>query len=298
MYIIKSQLTTKKIFPWLLVIPILVFFFVWNLFPILWMMGLSFYHYNFTFGMPARFVGLKNYYGLVNDYSFWRHLSLTFIFVIESVGIETILGVLLGYFFWKNSYIWGRRLAMTFLFSPMMLTPVAVGTFFKLNYSPDYGIIPYFAKLFFGVNSLNLLGSGTGAYYAVLAVDVWMWTPFIVLMTIAALGAVPNHLLESARVDKLAFTDVLKYILWPNAKYIILLGVLLRTIQAFKTSSLVSAMTSGGPGSATMLAPIEVYQQGFSNFNIGQASTMAIVVLFIAIAFTSIFIFVLNKRPT
>lgn len=294
----RVQEMPGPVFAWLLITPMLLFFLIWNIFPLVWMIGLSFFKFNITFGMPPRFVGISNYVHLMNDYSFWRHLSLTFVFVILAVSIETLLGACIGFVIWRNTRVWGRRLALTLLFSPMMLAPVAVGTFFKLNYSPSYGVIPYLLHVLLGIPGANPLGNGAVALYAVLGVDVWMWTPFLVLMTIAALGAVPEALLESARIDRLRFHRVLRYIVWPHAKFILLLGVLLRTIDAFKTFDLVSSMTAGGPGTATLLAPLSIYREGFTSFNMGVASTMAIFVLFIAIALTSIYIYVLSARRT
>lgn len=284
------------ILPTLLIAPVLAFFVVWNIFPLVWMVGLSLYKYNLTFGMPPRFVGFANFAGLMANYSFWRHISVTFVFVVLAVGLETILGVVIGFILWRFSAVVARRLALTLIFSPMMLAPIAIGTFFKLNYSPTYGIIPYALHAIFGIATPNPLGNGSVALYAVLGVDVWMWTPFLVLMTIAALGAVPRSLLESARIDRLPFSSTFRYILWPHGKFILLLGVLLRTIDAFKTFDIVSAMTAGGPGTATLLVPLSIYRQAFVSFNMGTASAMAIFVLLIAIALTSMYLYVLSVR--
>ncbi len=284
------------LFAWLLVVPVLAFFAIWNIVPLLWMIGLSFYRYILTFGVNPVYVGLQNFSQILQDYNVWAHIGLTVLFVIGAVGVETLLGVLLGFAFWGQTTLPGRRLALTLLFSPMVLAPVAVGTFFRLIYDPMYGILPYYIHQFFGVPAPNLLGNGSTAFLSVLATDVWMWTPFMILMTIAALGAVPRAMLEASAVDRLSIPRRLRYVIWPHAKFILVLGVLLRTIDAFKTFGLVSAMTAGGPGNATQLISLTLYREAFDSFSMGSASALALFALFIAIAFTSIYLFVLNYQ--
>ncbi len=286
----------QPLFAWLLVVPVLAFFVIWNIVPLLWMIGLSFYRYILTFGVNPVYVGLQNFSQILQDYNVWAHIGLTVLFVIGAVGVETILGVLLGFAFWGQTALPGRRLALTLLFSPMVLAPVAVGTFFRLIYDPMYGILPYYIHQLFGIPAPNLLGNGSTALLSVLATDVWMWTPFMILMTIAALGAVPRAMLEASAVDRLSIPRRLRYVIWPHAKFILILGVLLRTIDAFKTFGLVSAMTAGGPGNATQLISLTLYREAFDSFSMGSASALALFVLFIAIAFTSIYLFVLNYQ--
>lgn len=284
----------QPLFTWLLIAPSLALFAVFNILPLLWLVGLSFFRYNLTFGTPPRFAGLKNYIDLMNDRFLWGRLGLTLLFVLLAVGIETVLGALLGYAFWKKRDLPGRRLALTLLFVPMVLAPVAVGTFFKIIYDPMYGVLPYYAARLFHIKALDLLGSGNLAFPAVLAVDVWMWTPFLIMMTVAALGAVPKALLESAEVDRLTTWQRMRYVVWPHAKFVLMLGVVLRTIDAFKTFDLVSAMTAGGPGNQTQLVSLTIFREAFNDFAIGKASALSLLVLFIAVSLASIYLFVLN----
>ncbi len=284
----------QPLFTWLLIAPSLALFAVFNILPLLWLVGLSFFRYNLTFGPPPRFAGLKNYTGLMNDRFLWGRLGLTLLFVLLAVGIETVLGALLGYAFWKKRDLPGRRLALTFLFVPMVLAPVAVGTFFKIIYDPMYGVLPYYAARLLRIKPPDLLGSGNLAFPAVLAVDVWMWTPFLIMMTVAALGAVPKALLESAEVDRLTARQRMRYVVWPHAKFVLMLGVVLRTIDAFKTFDLVSAMTAGGPGNQTQLVSLTIFREAFNDFAIGKASALSLLVLFIAVSLASIYLFVLN----
>ncbi len=131
---------------------------------------------------------------------------------------------------------------------------------------------------------------------AVLAVDIWMWTPFMVLMTLAALGSVPQAELEAAEIDRLTWHQRLRLVILHHGKFILMLGILLRTIDAFKTMDLIFDMTYGGPGTATQLIAMTLFRRAFEAFNMGSSSALAVILLLISIAFTATFIYVLYLR--
>lgn len=279
-----------------LLAPVLAFFLVFNTIPLLWLLGLSFHDFSLTSGMPPEFVGLRNYEQLwLGRNNFWGDLRRTFTFVALGVGIQTTLGVALGLLFWGSKDMAGRRLALTLLFTPMVLTPVATGTFFRFIYDPTFGVLNQILGAL-GAGPVDFLGDPDFAYWAVLAVDCWMWTPFMILMTLAALGSVPAAELEAAEVDRLPPLRRLTLVVLHHGKFILMLGVLLRTIDSFKTLDLIIPMTKGGPGQQTRLVAVELNKQAFESFNMGFSSAYAVYLLLVSIAMTSIFIFVLNAR--
>lgn len=292
---IVQVLSDRRWLPMLLVTPVLVFFLIWNTIPLLWLLGLSFHRYQLMMGGDPRFVGIENFVRIFNDPGLWADLGRTFVFVFVSVGLQTVLGVLLGLLFWGSTRMPGRRIALTLLFTPMLLTPAATGTFFRLIYEPTFGVLNAILRGL-GFQAVDFLGSAAIAFPAVLAVDVWMWTPFMVLMTLAALGSVPKAELEAAEVDRLPWSQRLRLIVFHHGKFILLLGILLRTIEGFKTMDLVFQMTDGGPGSSTRLVAISLYRLGFDSFAMGRASALAVLLLLISIAFTAMFIYVLHLR--
>jgi multiple sugar transport system permease protein len=290
-----AVLNSRRVLPTLLLVPVLVFFIIWNTIPTLWLLGLSFYRFSFTSGRPPIFAGFYNFSSILSDTEVWFGLSRTFLFVICAVGIETLLGLLLGLLFWNSHKLPGRRIALTLLFSPMVLTPVASGTFWRLIYDPTFGILDNILHGL-GLKGLNFLGDAHLAFGAVLAVDIWMWTPFMVLMTLAALASVPKAELEAAAVDRLGPLQRLRLVILYHGKFILMLGILLRTIDAFKTMDLIYDMTFGGPGNTTELIAVTLYRRAFQVFNMGWSSALAVVLLLISIAFTATFIFVLHSR--
>ncbi|MEZ4680125.1 MAG: sugar ABC transporter permease [Caldilineaceae bacterium] len=280
-----------------LLVPILAFFVLLNVIPTLWMVGLGFYDYSLMSSGPPDFAGMKNFTDIYNDAEMWGAFGRTFLFVVLAVGIQTALGVGLGFLFWGSTNMPGRRVALTLLFTPMVLTPVASGLFWRLIYEPTFGIANYLLTLV-GAEKIDFLTNVNWAFGAVLFVDIWMWTPFMILMTLAALGSVPTAELEAAEIDRLSWWKRIWHVIIPHGKFILMLGILLRTIDAFKTTDLVFLMTNGGPGNITELIGLKLYRFAFASLDLGFSSALALVLLLIAIAFTSIYLYILNLSQT
>lgn len=288
---ITHVLDDARFLPILLIAPVLIFFIVWNVIPTLWMIGLSFYRYQISIPDSLTMLGVGNYTDIIRDRAMWQGLSRTFVWVLFGVGIQTVLGMALGYLFWGSKHMPGRRLALTLLFTPMIVTPVAAGLFFRLIYEPTFGIVSWFTQAVFGQEVL-LLQNPEVAFWAVLFVDIWMWTPFLILITLAALASVPKAEMEAAEIDRLSWFDRVRFIILPHGKYILMLGILLRTIDSFKTLDLVYLMAV--PGSTTKLIAILLRESAFEALNVGWSSALAIILLLTAISFTSIYLYILN----
>ncbi|MEL0148013.1 MAG: sugar ABC transporter permease, partial [Actinomycetota bacterium] len=209
----------KTWWSWGLLVPVLVFFILMNVVPTIWMLGLSFYNYTLTSAGAPRFIGMDNYNQLASAGPLWLSLGRTFIFMVLAVAIQTVLGAVVGYLFWKSNKVPGRRLALTLLFTPMILTPLSSGLFWRLMLDPVFGVINYFGELI-GLEKIDFTTDATLAFPAVRVVDSWMWIPFMALMTLAALGSVPKAELEAAQVDNLSFWQRLIHVIIPAGKFI------------------------------------------------------------------------------
>lgn len=282
-------------FAYQLILPVLIFFTVWNVIPVLWLIGLGFYDFTLTSARGVSWAGLKNYIDIFTSRGTWGTFSRTFRFVLIGVSVQTILGASLALLFWGSTKLPGRRVALTLLFTPMIVTPVASGTFFRLILDPSFGAGNYLVARMTGVVT-DFLGSSAWAFPSVLFVDTWMWTPFMILMGLAALGSVPQAELEAAEIDRLPWLTRLRRVILPHGKFILMLGILLRTIESFKTMGLVFSMTGGGPGNRTELVAVTLYRRGFEAFTMGKSSAIGLITLLVAIAFTSIFLYVLNFK--
>ena len=257
----------KNLFSWGLLAPVLFFFILMSVLPTIWMFGLAFYDYTLTSAKKAEFIGFKNFFDFLANQQLSGAVSRTFIFLICAVLLQTFLGILIGVLFWKNDKMPGRRLALTLFFSPMVVTPIATSLFWKFILDPTLGVINYFAESL-GFARFDTLTDQVLAFPTLVLVDTWMWTPFMTLMTLAALGSVPKAELEAAQVDRLPLHRLITTVIWPHAKFILGLGILLRTIDAFKTMDLAYVMTGGGPGDRTELIAVSLYRFAFKSFKL------------------------------
>ncbi|MFZ9790234.1 MAG: carbohydrate ABC transporter permease [Candidatus Nanopelagicales bacterium] len=285
----------KNLFSWGLLAPVLFFFILMSVLPTIWMFGLAFYDYTLTSAKKAQFIGFKNFFDFLANQQLSGAVSRTFIFLICAVLLQTFLGILIGVLFWKNDKMPGRRLALTLFFSPMVVTPIATSLFWKFILDPTLGVINYFAESL-GFARFDTLTDQVLAFPTLVLVDTWMWTPFMTLMTLAALGSVPKAELEAAQVDRLPLHRLITTVIWPHAKFILGLGILLRTIDAFKTMDLAYVMTGGGPGDRTELIAVSLYRFAFKSFKLGYATAVSVFLMFIAIALTSLYLYILNAR--
>src|SRR5215210_4071565 len=139
------SLDESRLFPAILLGPVLVFFIVWNVVPLLWLLGVSFYRYKVTAARPAQYVGFENFIEIWKSSEIWGLLGRTLSFMVLTVSGATLLGMALGFLFWGSGRMPGRRLALTLLFTPMVLPPVAVANFYRLIYDPTFGVLNFLA---------------------------------------------------------------------------------------------------------------------------------------------------------
>jgi multiple sugar transport system permease protein len=189
----------------------------------------------------------------------------------------------------------GSGIVTTVLLIPMMLSPVVVGLFWKLIYDPNYGIFNYLLGYAPG-RGPEWLGERTLAMWGVVFVDVWMWSPFVMLLCLAGLSAIPDYLYEAAEIDRAGSFYQFRRITLPQVAPLLLIAVLFRTIESFKTFDLVMGLTGGGPGDATELVAVNLYRMAFSGqWNTGKSCALAYIILVIIIGISNVYIRYLNK---
>lgn len=276
---------SEKWFPIILIIPAVAVVFFLVVFPLVWALGLSFYKYNVLRGGEPIFVGLDNYIRLLNSSFIWERFVTTAIFVVSAVSLEFLLGFALAFLFYQEFK--GRRLAITLVTMPLLIAPIAAGIFFKYIYDATFGIFTY---LIWAVTGLRVNMTKDYAMLAVVLLDTWQWTPFMMLFILAGLEAVPKHLLEAAEIDRLSRLDKFRVVLWPTLRPLIMLALLFRTMDAFRTFDTVFALTEGGPGTQTELISITLYRIAFKYFRTGEATALAFIVLVIVILLTSLYL--------
>ncbi|KMW59807.1 Dihydroxyacetone ABC transport system, permease protein 2 [Candidatus Rhodobacter oscarellae] len=277
----------------LLVTPALVILFVMNIFPLMWSFGLSFFNYKASSLKVPKFRGLSNYERVLTDDKVWERFQTTAIIVGSSVIVQLIIGFLLALMFAKAFPM--RRIVLMLVLTPMMLSFVSVGVFFKLFYEPTFGIVSYVLN-FFTEDHFVMLGSPAGAIAGIVIADAWMWSPFVMLLVLAGLVSVPKYLYEAAEIDRASAWRRFWTITFPYIRSLLLLAVLFRTIETFKLFDIVYIITEGGPGSSTETIAVFLYRNAFQFFKTSQSSALAYIVLFIVIVLTNLYLYAVNRR--
>ncbi len=277
-----SDMTIRNLF----IIPTIVFLIVFNIFPLLYSLGYSFTDFRASGSAPANFVGLQNYRELLNDPYIWNNFSITAKYVIVSVVGQVLVGF--GTALLLNRDIPLKGLITTLLLLPMMLSMAVVGLFWKLLYDPSFGIINYAL----GLGNFEWLSNPDMALYAVALTDIWMWSPFVMLLSLAGLSAVPKHLYEAAAIDRAGPFYTFFRITLPLVAPILMIAIIFRTMEAFKTFDLAYILTSQP---TTEVISIRLYKMAFQTWETGRSCALAYIMLIMVLAITNIYVKYLNK---
>ncbi|MFM9860098.1 sugar ABC transporter permease [Pseudoxanthobacter sp. M-2] len=277
-----SDLAIRNLF----IIPTIVFLIVFNIFPLLYSLGYSFTDFRASTNASWNFVGLENYRTLLNDPFIWNNFAITAKYVIVSVTGQVIVGF--GVAMLLNREIPFKGLITTLLLLPMMLSMAVVGLFWKLLYDPSFGIINYAL----GLGRFEWLSNPDVALYAVALTDIWMWSPFVMLLSLAGLSAVPKHLYEAAAIDRAGPLYTFFRITLPLVAPILMIAIIFRTMEAFKTFDLAYILTSQP---TTEVISIRLYKMAFQEWQTGLSCALAYIMLIMVIAITNIYVKYLNK---
>jgi multiple sugar transport system permease protein len=246
--------------------------------PLLYTLYLSVTDFTLTQRGVASFVGADNYVDSLTNASLWGAIGNTALYVLVAVSAETVLGLLIALSLQKQQ--WARDITRAMLLAPMFITPIAVGLTFRFLLNDQLGAIPYLLDQI-GVN-YDFLGSGK-ALLTLAMIDVWQWTPFMVLLLLAGLESIPKQPQEAARVDGASAFYIFRRITLPLLVPILSVAILLRSLDALKVFEYVYATTRGGPGTQTETIQYFTYQTGIQFFRLGEASSMAFILLAIVL---------------
>lgn len=264
--------------------PMLAFLFVFELWPFLVMLYQSVHALNYS--QPAAngtFVGLNNYRKLVFDEGFFHSVRLTLLFLLTALPIQFVLGTLFAVLL--SYHLRLKRYVVPLILIPMILAPIVVGLTARLNLNPDFGIIGILLRDL-GLAESGLLSNGTSAFFTIVAVDVWQWTPFLVMIFLAAIVSMPREPFEAAEVEGANRWQVFRHIILPLLRPILVVALLLRVTDGFKTFDQVYIMTGGGPGISTELATIFAFKVNFTSWNLGYGSAVVALLFFISFLLT------------
>lgn len=273
----QSIWSSARLFPYLLWLPTVLVLLLMVIYPTIYLFRTSLFRINpMALGM-TQFVGLGNFTDALTRPEVWSVLRITAVFASVSLALEFLIGTGLALLVANYIKKW-QGLFKILLIAPMMMTPVAVGLVWRWMFDATMGVINYLLSLV-GITGPIWLGGEMTALAAVILVEVWQWTPFVFLIVLAGLSALPTEPFEAARVDGAGGWQIFTQITLPLLVPIFSVALVFRFIDVFKSFDIIYVMTEGGPGQATTILPFYIYQQGFRYFNTGFASAISILLL-------------------
>ena len=263
---------------WPFVVPALVVVLAVIVFP--WAFTIWMSLHEWKVGSPTTFVGLANYLRLPTDPRFTDAVWHTLAYTALSVILPLILGTLAACVFHARFPLRGFLRGLFIL--PMMATPVAIALVWTMMFHPQLGVLNYLLSLAGVPPQLWVFSPGTVIWSLVL-VEVWQWTPLVMLIVLGGLASLPTEPYESALIDGATEWQMFRRITWPLVLPFVMVAVVIRAIDALKAFDTIYVMTQGGPGTASETINLFLYLQAFAFYNIGYASAV-VVVFFVIIA--------------
>ncbi|MCL4295533.1 MAG: sugar ABC transporter permease [Anaerolineae bacterium] len=275
-------------FAWIMPAPAVLIMLILMAFPIAYTIYLSVTKWSPTsFGSPE-FIGLENYIKLITDDSrFLNAVWRTLWFTVVAVTIQLLLGVGLALIF--NREFLGRGIFRTLFLLPMVATPVAIALVWMFILDINTGIMNYFLDLIAGVR-VAWLSDRKIVLWSMIMIDTWQWTPFIMLITLAGLSALPTEPYEAAMIDGGSPVQLFWYLTLPMLRPTLMVALMFRSIDALKTFDIIYVITQGGPAYASETLNLYGFSQGFAYFNMGYASALLVLYFMLVMGVSYLFI--------
>lgn len=281
----------ERALPYLLVAPTVAVLAALSVYPLVYSVRVSL---QTGAGERARW-SLQNFSRLASDQFFLDALAHTLVYAAAALTIEFLLG--LGLAVLLNREMRGRGLFRAALLVPMMLPPVVAGVVWRLMLNPNFGAVNgTLRSLGISTDALTWTASPKLAFFSVVAVDVWQWTPFIFLVLLAGLQAIPQEPYEAAVVDGASGWQTFRHVTLPLLKPAILIALLLRTMDLLRVFDQIFILTEGGPGFATETVSLYIYRTAFRFGDFGYAAAMSFVLLLLTNAVSLLYIRLLQRQ--
>jgi multiple sugar transport system permease protein len=276
------------LFAWMMVLPAVLVLLAVTVYPLIYSLRESFYRIELTFSPVPHWVGVQNYVdAFTKDPRFWPAMGRSAYLVALGVAIELALGF--GLALVLNRLGRARTFVTALLLVPVMIAPVAVAIEGVVIFNASWGPLNYILSLV-GLNGPIWLGDRSVALKTILLADVWQWTPFVAIILAAGLRTLSDETYEAAAVDGAGRWQLFRTMTLPLLQPLIIVTVLIRAMDIFKTFDTIYVMTGGGPGSATETASFYTYLQGLRFFSFGYAAAISYIQLIVIVVIATIFV--------
>jgi multiple sugar transport system permease protein len=268
---------------WLFLTPALVLLAGMLLYPIFYTVWVSLSDFDLASFQPSGWVGLRNYTAVLNDPGFLESFKVTGIYLVIALPLQMVLGFAIAFLLnvdWR-----GRGVLRALFLVPMVVAPVVAGGVWRMLLDPLWGVVNYVLGLV-GIGPVEWIGDPTLAMASVIIIDTWRWTPFVVLIAAAGIMALPGDVYEAARSDGAGRRQTLRHVTLPLLVPVMAAAFIVRWLGAVKMFDIALAATKGGPGNATNVLNLYIYEKGFRSLEFGSASSMATIVLVVTMLLT------------
>jgi multiple sugar transport system permease protein len=274
------------------VLPAVALLLLLTLFPFLFTLALTFSRVSLVGGLHLSFAGLGNWYRLLTDPRFWTSLGNTVVVVAGAVSLEVVLGF--GLALLLHRPLPGGAFFRVLFIVPMALTPIAVGYMWRMLFNETIGPLNALLQAI-GLPPLGWVSGERLPLLSMILVDVWQWTPFVFVLCLAGLQALPEELWEAAQLDGASGGQTLRYVVLPLMVPTLLTAGFLRAVEAFKIVDVIFIITGGGPGTRTESLTLHAYYRGLHAFDLAYGATIAFA-LFLLVVLASLAFLRLTRR--
>lgn len=247
----------------------------------------SLQRYNLSFPDQRGFIWFENYIGLFTDPAFWNTVRVSLAYAVLTVGVQLLLGLSIALLLQRRN--WLHDLIGVLLILPLMVAPAIASLMWKLMTNPNFGVLSYLVGLL-GFPDFGWSSSPNSALFTVVLVDTWVYTPFITILLLAGLRALPRQPFEAAELDGVPATFVFFRITLPMLAPYMLTASLFRMLDSIQQFDIIYSMTQGGPGDTLTVFQVQAYLEAFSFSNIGRSAALVMILWAITYVLSTVFI--------
>lgn len=259
-------------------------------------LGVFYTFFNYSAANPAPdFVGLQNYAIMFTSSAFWQSVTVTFQYAVSTTVIETVLGVGVALLLFRGSM--SGRILEKVMILPLMVAPIIATIMWSLMLQPSIGVFNYLLTPI-GLGGIEWTNTPTGALISMIMIDVWVFTPFVIILALAGLRSLPREPFEAAAVDGAGYWYTFRKLMLPMVWPYILVAVIFRFMDSLKMFDIIYGLTGGGPGDSTMVLQVRAYQEAITYTNFSSGLTYMVVLWAIVFIITRVLVSVLGKAQS
>jgi len=282
-----------KNYPLYMVLPAILVLVILTIYPFIYLLYVSLFIWPISPTLPRIFLGFGQFTYLFTSPQFIESVKVTFNLMVVGVSIQISLGTLLAILL-STKARYTNFFTLPFMI-PVFIAPIVVGLIWKFMFNYDLGILNYLLNTI-GLDSINWLGTTRNAFWSVILIDTWQWTPFTTLIIKAGLDSVDPTPIEAATVDGANRFQIFRHVTFPSIAPIFTVALLFRTLDAFKAFDIIYVVTRGGPGGSTYVLGYNIWKTAFFQNQLGLAAAMSVIMIIIASALAYILVRIMKKQ--